>query len=251
MGAMKGPSAKVALVTGASGGIGLAICKVLIAQGYTVAAADINPDPVSRFRASRRLRKRLLPLAADVARVADCERLVTECVQHFGRLDVLVNNAGICPRLRIEDVTEEQFDQIIAVNLKSCFFLSQKASTRMKRQCSGHIINMSSIAGRTGGALRASVYAATKAGILALTRSFARDLAPYNVLVNAVAPGSIDTRLISSLPEDQRARLLLTIPLSRFGRAAEVAKVIGFLCSQEASYIAGATIDINGGQGMF
>jgi 3-oxoacyl-[acyl-carrier protein] reductase len=245
------PRVKVALVTGASGGIGLAICEVLMERGYAIVAADIDLGPVSQWRDADNLRKNLLPVRADVSAVADCERLVKECLQQFGRLDVLVNNAGICPRSSIQEVTEEQFDRIVSVNLKSCFFLSQKASAWMKQQRSGRIINMASIAGRTGGAFTVSVYAATKAGILALTKSFARELAPYNVLVNAVAPGSIDTRLVTSLPEDQKAKLLLTIPLSRFGQPAEVARVIGFLCSPDSSYITGATVDINGGLAMF
>ena len=165
------------------------------------------------------------------------------------RIDVLVNNAAICPRIPLEEVTEADFDRIVGINLKGTFFVSQAVSPAMVRQGSGRIVNISSVGARTGGVAASSVYAATKAGIIAITKSYARTLAP-NVTVNAIAPGVVDTDMMR-IPSEQVAAIVDQIPLGRLAGPEEIASVVVFLASEEASYFTGATLDVNGGWFMY
>src|SRR6185369_11212295 len=146
---------------------------------------------------------------------------------HFGGLDILVNNAGICPRISIDDMTETMFDKMIDINLKSIFFLSRAAGNAMKER-GGRIVNLSSTGGRVGGIFNATVYGATKAGILAMTKSFARHYAPYKILVNAVAPGAVETRMMTILPDATLHGVIESAPLKRLAEPAEIANVIVF-----------------------
>jgi len=188
-----------------------------------------------------------LALVGDVSRPAETQRLVDMAVQHFGRLDILVNNAGICPRISIDDMTEDAYDQIMNVNLKSVFFLSRAAGNAMKPNHWGRIVNVSSTGGRTGGIFNATVYSATKAGIMSMTKAFARHFAPDNILVNCIAPGTVNTRLMTNLPQAFLDAAVSGVPLKRLADPAEVAQVIAFLASDAASYMTGATLDVNGG----
>jgi NAD(P)-dependent dehydrogenase (short-subunit alcohol dehydrogenase family) len=162
-------------------------------------------------------------------------------------LDILVNNAGICPRTSIDDMTEEMFDRIVNINLKSVFFLSRAAGNAMRPQRWGRIVNLSSTGGRVGGIFNATVYGATKAGILAMTKSFARHYARDNILVNSVAPGAVETRMMTIMPDDVLNGVIENAPLKRLADPGEIANMIVFLSSDKASWITGATMDVNGG----
>ena len=177
----------------------------------------------------------------------DCDRLVQEVLERWGRVDILVNNAAICPRISIDDMTEARFDQIIDVNLKSVFFLSRAAGNAMREHGWGRIVNVSSIGGRTGGVFNATVYSASKAGVMSMTKAFARHYAPHGILVNCVAPGSVQTRLMENLSPAALQATIDGTAVKRLADPSEIANLIVFLASDEASYLTGVTVDVNGG----
>jgi len=184
-----------------------------------------------------------LALRADVSNIEEVKTLVKKTVDYFGRIDILVNNAGvfeICPFLQI---SEDTWDKIIDINLKGTFLCSKLALPIMVKQKSGVIVNMSSMAAKTGGILPVAPYAASKAGIIALTKALAREFAPYGIRVNAVAPGVIKTKMAESQAEEKRK----IIPLGDLGEPEDVAKAVSFLVSDDARYITGEVIDVNGG----
>jgi NAD(P)-dependent dehydrogenase (short-subunit alcohol dehydrogenase family) len=234
---------KVALITGAAGEIGSAIARLFARQGCCLALADIERD---RLRA---LGDEIGPPAAafqaDFSQAAGCRAAIDQAVTRFGRLDILVNNVGICPRKAFEDSTEEDWERIVATNQKSMFFCSQFAAPYLRRT-KGRIISLASYAGSAGAAANASIYSGTKGAIIAMTKAIARELAP-DVLVNAVAPGAIDTAMCRALPPDRLAALLETIPLRRLGTVEEVAAAVVFLAAPDCAYMTGATLDLNGG----
>jgi 3-oxoacyl-[acyl-carrier protein] reductase len=234
---------KVAMISGAAGAIGSATARLLSLQGAALLLADVSFEEVTRLAES--LGSRVLPLKADFSMVEDCQSAVETAVKHFGQLDVLVNNVGICPRIPFLDSSEKDWDRIVAINQKSMFFCSQAAAPHL-RKSRGRIISLASYGGRAGAAAYASIYSGTKGAIISLTKSLARELAP-DVLVNAVAPGAIDTEMVRSLPPDRLSALVETIPLKRLGTPEEVAAAILFLSSSECGYMTGATIDMNGG----
>lgn len=234
---------KVAIVTGAARGIGAATAHKLCGQGAQVAVVDIEAELAHQVAESAGGKA----FVCDVSKPANVEQLVKDVVAHFGRVDILVNNAGICPRISIEDMTEDMFDRLININLKSVFFLSRAAAEMMKPQRWGRIVNLSSTGGRIGGVYNATVYGATKAGILAMTKSFARHYAPYNILVNSVAPGAVDTRMMHAMGEASLQTVIDTAPLKRLADPMEIANVIAYLCTPETSWVTGATFDVNGG----
>jgi 3-oxoacyl-[acyl-carrier protein] reductase len=234
------------LVTGAGGGIGGAVAEAALRQGARVALADIDLERAEAAAAALGgARAGALALRLDVSRPAEVAAVIEEVAGRHGGLDVLVNNAGICPRIPIDDIREADFDRIVGVNLKGTFFACQAAAAVMRRQQSGVIVNVSSIGARTGGFVASSVYSATKAGIVALTKSFARALAPF-ARVNAIAPGVVDTEMMR-LPAEQVAGIVAQVPLGRLGRPEEIAAAIVFLASDASSYLTGATLDCNGG----
>ncbi len=238
---------RVALVTGAARGIGEATARKLAQEGASVIVCDIDRAPAEAVvNDIRKQGGQASFYPCDVSKPTQLEQMVKETVSQFGHLDILVNNAAICPRYSIEEMTEERFDQLININLKSVFFLSRAAAEAMKPRQWGRIVNLSSTGGRTGGIYNATVYGATKAGILAITKSFARHYAPFGILANAVAPGAVDTRLMS-LPEGTRAAVIDAAPLKRLADPAEIANAIAFLCTDEASWMTGSTVDVNGG----
>ena len=237
---------KIAVLTGAARGIGRAIAQRMVKEGAEVVVCDVD------FQAAKETAhvlngngNKASALRLDVSKPEEALAVVQDVKRRFGRIDILVNNAGICPRIPILEVSELDFDRIVGVNLKGTFFMSQAVSPVMQEQQSGRIVNVSSIAARTGGVAASSVYGATKAGIIAFTKSFARTLAP-NVTVNAVAPGVVDTDM-SRLPAQQMATILKQVPLGRLAQPEEIASAVVFLASEEASYITGATVDVNGG----
>ena len=241
---------KVVLITGAAGGIGTAIAQAVTDESATVLLCDIN------LEGARRLADRLTgegrsaaAYALDISRPPEIAAVIEEVVKRHQRIDVLVNNAAICPRIPLKEVTEADFDRIVGINLKGTFFVSQAVSPLMVRQGWGRIVNLSSIGARTGGVAASSVYAATKAGIIAITKSYARTLAP-SVTVNAIAPGVVDTEMMR-IPSEQVAAIVDQIPLGRLADPEEIASVVVFLASEDASYFTGATLDVNGGWVMY
>jgi 3-oxoacyl-[acyl-carrier protein] reductase len=242
---------RVALVTGAGRGVGAATARVLGETGLRVALCDIDLWLAEEVAdALRRAGGEATAFGYDVSAPAACEELVQATVRHFGRLDILVNNAAICPRISLDAMTEPDFDRIIAVNLKSVFFLSRAAARVMKTNRWGRIVNVSSTGARTGGLFNATVYSASKAGVVSMTKSFARQLADDGILVNCVAPGSINTRLMAEITPEALDMTLGGVPLRRLSEPAEIARVIAFLASDAASYMTGATVDVNGGAVM-
>ncbi|MCY3907429.1 MAG: glucose 1-dehydrogenase [Anaerolineaceae bacterium] len=241
-------SGKTALVSGAARGIGLAIAGALYDAGATVVLADI--DRVEAEKAAAGLGRSALALPLDVSDVNRCRTVVDDAVAQAGQLDILVNNAGIAPIHPIDEVDQALFDRIVAVNLRGLFFLSQAAAQHMRARKCGRIINISSIGGRTGGKAHLPVYVATKAGVFALTKTFASYLAPHGT-VNCIAPGPTVSALTDAWDDPQLMEQLRgEIPLGRLGVPADYGGVAVFLASAAADFITGATIDVNGGMRM-
>jgi 3-oxoacyl-[acyl-carrier protein] reductase len=239
---------RVAIVTGAARGIGAATAALLAEEGAQVVVSDIDAEiaaaVVEQITAAG---GNAVNFPCDVSQPAQVEALVARVVEHWGKLDILVNNAGICPRIPVEDMTEEWFDRITSVNMKSVFFLTRAAAEAMKVNGFGRVVNVSSTGGRVGGIHNATVYSATKAGVLSMTKSLARHYAPFNILINAVAPGAVDTRMFEAVPAESLAEYLKTVPLRRMAQPSEIAYSILPLCLPEMTWVTGATLDVNGG----
>jgi NAD(P)-dependent dehydrogenase (short-subunit alcohol dehydrogenase family) len=243
---MKG---RTAVISGAAGlnGIGFATAKAIAEQGGRVAILDLKADAAQA--AAAQLGAEHLGLACDVTDRQSCEVAVQAVMKMFGRIDALINNAGITQPVKVWDITEADWNRIQDVNLKGVLFLSQAVIPAMKAAKSGSIACMSSVsAQRGGGILGGAHYAAAKAGVLGLARAMARDLGPDNIRVNCVAPGLIQTDIIAGkLTEERKAEIAAEIPLGRLGRAQDVANAFLFLASDLSSYLTGTTIDVNGG----
>jgi NAD(P)-dependent dehydrogenase (short-subunit alcohol dehydrogenase family) len=245
---------KVALVTGASSGIGAATAEALAELGARVAISYHQNEPgAAQVRDSiESAGGRVIAVRADVRRAEEITSLVRRATGELGPIDILVNNAGsLIERQTILELTKERWDEVMNLNLTSAMLCSQAVAGSMIERKTGAIINVVSIAGRTGGGPGAGAYSVAKAGLIALTKSLAKELAPHGVRVNAISPGVIDTRFheVFSTPEMMR-NFVAAIPLGRVGTAVECAKVIAFLASDAASYVVGETIEVNGGQLM-
>lgn len=238
---------KAAIVTGSTTGIGRAIALRLAAEGADVVLNNIVEEGAEdTLRDTRALGVRAVFVQADVGDAAQAKGLVDKTVAEFGRVDILVNNAGIARDNLMPMMSEEDFDRVIRVNLKSCFNMTKGVYRAMMKQRSGAIVNISSVVGIHGNAGQAN-YAASKAGVIGITLSAAKELGGRGVRVNAVAPGYIQTAMTAALPEDIRAGMLARIPLGRLGTPEDIAGVVAFLCSDAAGYITGQVIPVDGG----
>jgi 3-oxoacyl-[acyl-carrier protein] reductase len=239
------------VVTGASRGIGKATAVRLAADGMDVAVNYVRDEAGARHAAKEieALGRKALVVQADVARWSDVAAMATTVLKAFGTVDVLVNNAGVYERRSSFDLTPEEWDRQIAVNLSSVFYVTKAFLPSLKEGGWGRLVNLSSQIGFLG-TDHGPHYAAAKAGIVALTKSFARELAPYGVTANVVAPGAVDTAILAGDTPEVRREREGRIPLGRVGRPEEIANVVAFLASRDADWITGATFHVNGGQLM-
>lgn len=245
---MKRLEGKTALVTGAARGIGFEIALAFAAEGAAVVLADLSQQETEAAAAdiTSRTGTKAAGLGLNVTSEADCEKAVEEAQKLFGKLDILVNNAGITKDNLVLRMKETDFDAVISVNLKGSFLMSKAAFKVMMKARAGRIINIASVVGQTGQAGQAN-YSASKAGLIGLTKSLAREFAPRQVLVNAVAPGFIRTRMTEGLKDEAREKISEMIPLGRMGEPGEVAKAALFLAGDDSAYITGQVLAVNGG----
>lgn len=240
-------SGKTALVTGATGGIGGAIAKALHAQGATVAISGTRSEVLEAFAAELNERVHVLP--CNLGQVEDVEKLVPDAEAALGQLDILVNNAGITRDNIFMRLKDEDWDQVIAVNLSASFRLCRAAVRSMMRRRQGRIISITSIVGVTGNAGQGN-YAAAKAGLIGMSKSLAQEVASRGVTVNCVAPGFIATPMTDALNEKQREAILKSVPAARLGSPQDIAGACVYLASDEAAYVTGQTLHVNGGMAM-
>ena len=242
---------KTAIVTGASRGIGRAICLEL-ANEYTNIVINYSKDSEGAeetLELCQNLGASCTIFAADVSKYDEAQKLFLHAQENFGSVDILINNAGIARDNLLLRMSEDDFDQVIAVNLKSAFNCTKLAITAMSRKRYGRIISISSIVGLSGNIGQAN-YAASKAGIIGLTKSVAKEYAKRGITVNAIAPGFIETAMTDKLTEDIKATMLSQIPTARLGSPTDVAKAAAFLASDNANYITGQVISVDGGMHM-
>jgi 3-oxoacyl-[acyl-carrier protein] reductase len=238
---------KVAVITGAAQGIGYATARKFLDEGATVALVDLSADALQAARSALKLNGEIIEsFTVDVTRRDQLDEMVGQLRSRFGRIDILVNNAGITQDARIQNMTDEQFDNVINVNLKGTYNSSKAVLAPMLEQGSGVILNASSVVGIYGNFGQTN-YAASKFGVIGFVKTWARELGPKGIRCNAVCPGFIATHILESIPQRVLSQLTERVPLRRLGRPDEVANVYAFLASDEASYINGAVIEVAGG----
>jgi len=247
---------RVAIVTGAAQGIGRAVALRFAREGAHVVVCDLQGEAVKKVAQEVEAQgRKSLWFAADVAQTPQVEAMVQKTIETFGKIDILVNNAGGSFNLpsKLEEVTDEIWDKVVDVNLKGAFICSRAVAPHMKKQKSGRIVNLSSKAGRYGGELTGIQYSSSKAGVMGLTRQLAKDLGPFGITANAIAPGlalsspRVEKLWMERKTEAERQTVLQAIPLRRLSSVDEQASVIFFLASDDSSYVSGVTIDVNGG----
>lgn len=242
---------KIALITGSAQGIGKSIAETFAREGAKIAVSDINQG-LSQQTADEIASKygvETIAIGANVVKLEDCDNLIKTTIDKFSKIDILVNNAGITKDNLILRMTEAEWDAVIAVNLKGVFNCIKAASRQLLKQREGRIINIASVVGQMGNAGQIN-YSATKGGVIAITKTCAREFSSRNILVNAIAPGFIRTAMTDALNDEAKEAMSKMIPLSRLGEASDVANAALFLASDESSYITGQVIAVNGGMYM-
>ncbi|MBO8176496.1 MAG: 3-oxoacyl-[acyl-carrier-protein] reductase [Bacillus sp. (in: Bacteria)] len=242
---------KIALVTGASRGIGREIALEFARQGANVVVnyAGSEQKALEVVEEIKQLGREAFAFRCNVADAEQVQQMVKETIERFGRLDILVNNAGITRDNLLMRMKEEDWDDVLNINLKGVFLCTKAVTRQMMKQRSGRIINISSIVGVSGNAGQAN-YVAAKAGVIGLTKTSAKELAPRGITVNAIAPGFITTDMTNQLSEEVSQEMLKQIPLGRFGEPSDIAKVAVFLASDAANYMTGQTLHVDGGMVM-
>ena len=242
---------RIAIVTGAARGIGFAAAEKLAEEGASVVLGDLN-EPLVQEAAGRLKAKGYEALAVrmDVGRNDSIREAIAAAVKAFGGIDIVVNNAGILSALSIEEMTREEWDKVLNVNLGGTFFVIQAALPFLKKSQNPRIINISSLTGRNGGFEGSMCYAASKGGVISITRGMARRLAPFNITVNAVCPGPTETEILKGYTSEAQERQRNVSLLRRLGQPEEIAAAICYLASTEAAFVTGAMLDVNGGAYM-
>ena len=242
---------KVALITGATRGIGKEIALTLAEEGYDIALnyRKENEELDNVKKEIENFKVKCLPVKGDVSNYEECESMVKQTIDEFGQIDVLVNNAGITKDTLLLRMKKEDFESVIDVNLLGTFYMTKNVASYMIKARKGRIVNISSVVGIAGNAGQSN-YSASKAGIIGFTKSIAKELASRNILVNAIAPGYIETDMTSVLSDSVKESIVNNIPLGKVGNAKDVANVVKFLASDESSYITGQVIHVDGGMLM-
>lgn len=245
---------KTAIITGSGRGIGAAIAKRLAKDGFDIVINEVSQEALDTYGAEtaeaiRAMGVRCECIAADVSDYSQCEEMVKKVKELFGTIDVLVNNAGITRDGLLLRMSEENYDDVIRINQKSVFNMTKLVGAVMLRQKSGKIVNLASVAGLYGNPGQMN-YSASKGAVIAMTKTAAKELGSRGINVNAVAPGFIKTPMTDKLTDEQRAAMLAQIAMKRYGEPEEVASVVAFLCSDDAAYVTGQTIEISGGLSM-
>lgn len=239
---------KVLLVTGAATGIGAAMSRLFSSRGATVALADVAlPKAQSVAEEIVKAGGQALAVPIDVASRREVDAAIAEVLRTCGRIDILINNAAVNYFTPVEDVTDDEWESILGVNVRGVYNCSRAVIPSMKKRGWGRIVNISSSAAKTGGPVSSIHYSASKAAVICMTKSFARHLASSGVTVNSIAPGAVGTDMLQLLPEEAKSRAIQAVPLQRLALPVEIAHAAAFLCSEEASYITGEVLDVNGG----
>ena len=242
---------RTAVITGGGRGIGRAICLELARQGANIVVNDIAEDEQALQTAKdcRDLGVQAIVVAGDVSKAEDCKKVVDKTTETFGSLDILVNNAGITRDGLIMRMSEADFDDVIRINLKGTFLFMKQVARLMMKQRHGRIISISSVVGVHGNAGQVN-YSASKAGIIGMTKSLAKELGTRNVTANAIAPGFIQTKMTDVLPEKAKEEMIKSIPVGRMGQPEDIAHAVAFFAQDESSYITGQVLGVDGGMGM-
>jgi 3-oxoacyl-[acyl-carrier protein] reductase len=242
---------KCALVTGASGGIGSEIAKALVAQGATVVLSGTRQDALDALKSEIEATHpgKAIVIAARLSEAEEVDRLAAEAEKAMGKIDILVNNAGLTRDGLAMRMKDEDWDAVLDVNLKAAFRLTRACMRGMMKRRSGRVVGITSVVGVTGNSGQAN-YAASKAGMIGMSKSLAQELANRGITVNCVAPGMIATPMTDVLTDDQRQRMLVNIPAARLGTPEDIAASVVYLSSDEASYVTGQTLHVNGGMAM-